>query len=351
MYILFVAPPGRARKSTTVNYAETLLHDIPKLTRAPEVVTQASLLQQLVNSSDASVYITAPEFGEFIMKSGLDMYGFLTNLFDGKRHITASTISRGHEFAEKPCINLLGATTPEWIAGNMPASVIGGGFASRVIFIYEDQVRERRLIRRGLDGAKLKRLEKCLTDDLADIALNCNGVFDLTEDAEQFIEAWYQRTADVMPANAYRMHGYYERKPAHVMKVAMLLHLAYSNELMLQLDDIKQAIEFVGRVEKNMPKVFMGVGKNPYTYDMDRIEAFIREKKHVDQKQIIRNFYSVADPSKILELLNGLVLTGSIKASPNGTGIIYSVSEGSSRSSHPEKISASDQPGTQDPDQ
>jgi hypothetical protein len=130
LYIMFVAPPGRARKTTTTDYAETLIDDIDDITKSPELITKESLLSTLINAPDTAMCIRAPEFGEFMAKSGPDMYGFLTNMYDGKKKIQVSTLSRGHEFAEKPCINLLGATTPQWIAANMPESVIGGGFAT-----------------------------------------------------------------------------------------------------------------------------------------------------------------------------------------------------------------------------
>jgi hypothetical protein len=323
LYVIFVAPPGKARKSTTINFTESLLERVPNLVRCSEIVTQAALLDQIVKAQESAIYATIPEFGEFIMKSGMDMYGFLTNLFDGKKHITATTIIRGHEFAERPCINLLAATTPEWIAGNMPASVIGGGFASRVIFIYEDTVRERRLFRRTLDQVRFKELEEDLAEDLTHIALNLKGDFELSKEAQEFFESWYMLNADKMPAESYKLHGYFERKPAHAMKIAQLYHLAYSDELCLAKKDFEFALKLLETVEVNLPKVFVGVGKNLYTFDTDRILDFITEKGKAQRREVISHFYSSAEPLKIQEILDALIAMHRIEIINNGSEFYY----------------------------
>lgn len=327
LYIMFVAGAGKARKSTTANYAEELLFEVPEVTRSPELITKESLLTTLVRSQDASMAILAPEFGEFIVKSGVEMYGFLTNMYDGKRNITASTLSRGVEFAEKPCVNLLGATTPEWLADNMPESVIGGGFASRVIFIYEERVRHRQLFYTELNHKAIDAIGEKLKEDLQHIALNINGEFELTDKAKDFMEGWYRRTADAGTADEYKMHGYYERRPAHVFKTAMLLHIAYSDELLLQKQDFEHAIALMEQLEKNLPKTFRSVGRNQYTVDMERILDFIAERGKVKKAEIHAAFRHTAMPSVLDELLDGLLSAQFITVKVEGTNTYFSTGE------------------------
>lgn len=313
LYIMFIAPPGKARKSTTANYTEDLIDYVPHITKSPEMITKESLLSQLVKSDDASMCIIAPEFGEFIVKSGPDMYGFLTNMYDGKKNISVSTLSRGSEFVEKPCVNLLGATTPEWIAANMPESVIGGGFASRVIFIFEERVRRRQLYYENLDYAVLEVIRQNLISDLKHIAEVLHGEFKIAEDAKDFMEAWYKEHADDGTESQYKLHGYFERKPAHIHKIAMLLHVAYSDELILTIKDFKEAIALLAQIEKKLPEVFQSVGKNPYTVDIKRFYRYIKEKGHVSQMELYQEFFHVAQPFQLDELLKGLIDMGQIK--------------------------------------
>jgi hypothetical protein len=306
VYILFVADPGKARKTTTANYAEDLFEIAKGITRSPELISKEALLQTLVESPDQTIAILAPEFGEFMAKSGVDMYGWLTNMYDGKRRIVAKTISRSTELAEKPCVNLLGATTPVWIAENMPESVIGGGFASRVIFIHEDTVRRRKLFYNKLDWSVLDDIQKSLSIDLARISKIKGAMEFESQETMDKIEAWYTDTADEGTAAHYKLSGYYERRPAYALKLAIILHLAYSDELVLTLQDFNEAVAILKQIEKKLPKVFEAVGKNPYVVDMNRIYDFILERKKVVKSDLYREFSHAAEQPKLDELLNAL---------------------------------------------
>lgn len=314
LYILFIAKAGRARKSTTANYTEDLLDDLEGLTMSPELITKESLLTTLVKSDDGSMCIVAPEFGEFMVKSGPEMYGFLTNMYDGKKKITASTLSRGVEFAERPCVNLLGATTPEWVADNMPASVIGGGFASRVIFIFEERVRRRQLYYESLDYEALERIRLNLVSDLDHIARNIHGEFRIEEDAKEFMEQWYRENAEAPVDSDAALDGYFERKPAHIHKIAMILHLAYSDDLTIALKDFKDAIKILAQIEKKLPDTFQSIGKNPYTLDVKNMVEWIRAKGRVTERELKRKFFNVAArPEDLNGMIKGLIDMGSIQ--------------------------------------
>lgn len=309
VYILFVAPPGRARKSTTLNYAEDLLDGLRGVTKAPTIVTQASLLNRLVTSDDSSIYVLSAEFGSFIKKSGIEMFEFLTDIFDGRKNIEASTISRGIEFAERPCVNLLGATTPKWIAENMPESVIGGGFASRVIFIYVPNVRRRQLYYRQLDHDVLDKLKKDLISDLQHIADNIKGDYDIDEEAETFMQEWYKKNADEGEKHE-KLSGYFERKPAHIHKIAMLIRASYTDNKTISLPDILSAKDLLEMLEPKLSTIFNPIGKNVHAPDMMTILEFVRERGEATGQQLKKEFFAVAAPLLLDDLLTGLVQAG-----------------------------------------
>jgi len=269
------------------------------------------------------MYIVAPEFGEFMVKSGPEMYGFLTNVYDGKKTLTASTLSRGLELAERPCVNLLGATTPEWVAENMPESAIGGGFASRVVFIYEEKVRRRKLYYDDLDFTEFEKLRGDLVEDLAHIANTIKGDFKIEPAAHKFMSEWYEANADVQGVDEYKMQGYYERRPAHIHKVAMLVHIAYADDLVLTKSDFEAAIILVKQVEKKLPQTFKAIGKNIYTLDMDRLLAYIVEKETVSRTELFAKFYHVATPNVLQDLLNGLNAMGMVDFIPSDGVMLY----------------------------
>src|SRR5882724_3611357 len=232
MYIFFISPPGQGRKTTTINYNDELLTGITGINLSAQAMTQQDLMSKLSSYKEASITIHALEFGTFYKPSQDVMIDFLTALYDGRKKFDSSTIIRGVEFASKPCVNLLAATTPIWIADNMTEGMIGGGFMSRVIPIYEEKVRRRQMFYESLDHDALARIKDRLMQDLVHLSSIGESEFVFAADAKQFFEEWYSATADKYTKEADpRLHGYFERKPAHAMKIAMLLHLAYSDEL------------------------------------------------------------------------------------------------------------------------
>lgn len=319
MYIIFVAPPGKARKTTTANYSEELLVEIKGVLRAPTAVTIEDMLRMMTEDSpDNSITVFSGEFASFVSKSEGKMYDVLTDLFDGKRSYSVGTISRGYQFTEKPCINLLAATTPDWIAGNMPESAIGGGFASRVIFVFEERVRRRQLYYEELDYSYLDSIRDDLIADLYHI-LSIEGEFAIDSEAKSFMEQWY-RALDKQISESYntRMSGFYERKPAHVHKLAMIFHLAEYDDLVLTKEDFTRAIQVIEKLEIKMPKTFQHIGKNIYVNDMSALGDFVEQRGKVTAEELYNKFVHVGTSDMIDKLLKAMAMLGKIHKVDDG---------------------------------
>ncbi len=313
LYIFFISPPGRGRKTTTMSYADDLLDEIPTVTTVAQACTQQDLMKKISDLSEPSISIRALEFGTFYKPSGDVMIDFLTALFDGRKRFDSSTLTRGLEFASKPCCNLLAATTPGWISDNMSEGLVGGGFMSRTIPIFEDTVRRRQLYYEELNHKALGKLRDDLVVDLNHLATNIEGEFKIDDDAKFFSQSWYRSTADKYEQQEdARLHGYYERKPAYAFKLAMLIHLAYSDELIITLEDFQKALAILQSVEKKMLRAYAVVGKNPYTEEMDAIVEFISERGKVEKTELLGRFYHSAEPEKLLQLVAGLVAVGKL---------------------------------------
>jgi len=330
IYTIFVAPPGKARKSTTAGYADELLGMIPNISRASTSMTKEVFLKKLADAHENSISVLSSEFAMFIQKSGPDMYDVLTDLFDGKKDISVETLSRGFEFADKPCVNLLAATTPDWISANMPETVIGGGFSSRVIFIFEPRARRYQLFYENLNTEHLDKLKQNLVDDLLYISENIAGDFEITLEGKEFMEEWYGKNAENNPNTNYRLEGYFQRKPAHIFKVAMLLKIAKGNvltsdDLKLGHTDFKEALKLLELTEKKLPETFKNIGKNEFVTDLERIQNFIAKKGSVTRKELLTEFKSVAEPEKLVSLIGGLIATEDIKLVNKDGTIYYSI--------------------------
>jgi hypothetical protein len=266
--------------------------------------------------------MTYEELGDIINKTGLEMFEFLTSMYDGKRKLESKTVSRGIEFAQAPCINMAGGTTPMWISSNLPESLIGGGFASRVIWIYEDKLRAKRMYYKDIGDVKhFDKLEQDLVHDLHHIS-SLEFEWDIEQEALDFMEDWYQNEHTSEGADR-KILGYLARKPTHIHKAAQLIHLAYSDEPILKKYDFVSAIATLERTEQNLPKVFTGVGKNVYSIDMKDIAEYIAERNTVTRQELLTDFNSAAEPEKLMQLINGLILMKSIVARLDENNNVY----------------------------
>lgn len=291
-----------------MDYADDLLANIPSVTEAADSMTQQALAKRIADTGDCSVSIRSGELGTFINPSGPVMIDFLCALWDARRKFTTDTLMRGSEFAQNPSVNMIAATTPVWIANNLSELMVGGGLTSRMIMAYEEDMRRKQLFYGELDYAKLESMKLDLITDLNTIS-NLAGEFTITDDAKEFAEEWY---VNLKMPDDYRLVGYFGRKHVHLFKVAMLLRIAYSDDLIIQKRDLEHGLRLLGVIEKKLHLAYHSVGKNPYTGEMDTLLDFIRKKGRVDRQELLAYFYPLAPMAVTLDLLAALQTMGKI---------------------------------------
>lgn len=326
IFVLFVGPQGMIKKSTTIGFAEDLLDEVKEaceLEASPDGVTIADLLQRMQNASESSLYILSSEFSTLVLKAGLGIYDILTDLYDGKKKIDEGTIGRGYIFASSPCLNFLGATTPKWIGANMTESIIGGGFGSRIIPIFEDQPRQRILYyKKRISWPKMDKLREDLIHDLKHIN-TIKGNFEIPDDAYAFMEEWYLHNSEAPPGTDSKITGFYQRQPAHIHKIAMIIHLSRSDDLILTIEDFMDAIEALNKIQPKIAGTYKAIGNNAYAIDMVSIVKYIEQKGRVSHPELLRTFHSAAEPHKLDEILTGLLQMQTISLKTDNKVVYY----------------------------
>jgi len=311
MYILFVGPPGAPRKTSTMKFAKILLDRVQDLYGGGSILTQAALMQEMSEGSlDGSIYLTVGEFSDLVMKSKSDMYEFLTSAFDGAKEIRAKTIGRGEESVQNPCINLLAASTPRWLGANLTEEQIGGGFSSRILFLFEDSARRKKLFYDSeINQEEFNVMEELLLHDLKLIA-KLEGNFKFTTVSKKLVTDWYSKH-DPSQATIH-VRGYSERKATHLLKMMMICSASRSDDMTIGKEDFYQALKFLGIIEKKLPLVFAGIGKNIYKLDQEEIlkMLLVADKRGMKTSILIKELLSVGTESQILELVSTLASAG-----------------------------------------
>lgn len=268
-FIIFVAPPGVAAKSTTLDQGMNLLKQVDGINFAPASATWQALCSNFaevqetfnVNGKDiqmSNLTIAASELGTFLDMQNREMIDMLVDMWDGKDSPwVRRTKGGGEEVVQAPWVNLAACTTPSWVMENMPQYAIGGGFTSRCIFLYADK-KEKAVAYPHSHIPKHHTITKTkLVEDLKRIA-SIKGAFTIEQAALDFGTRWYEEHTLNTPRHLRdaRLQGYAARKQSHIHKIAMCLSAAERDDRVITLQHFQAALSLLGIIEQNMMKVF-----------------------------------------------------------------------------------------------
>lgn len=246
------------------------------------------------------------------------MVVFLTDIFDSPSEWAHKTKTGGTNKIKAPYLNLIGATTPDWIAKAMPLDTVGIGLTSRIVFVFQDTPRVRPAFPTLSTDQML--LHNLLVEDLVSMG-QISGEYQLTPEAKAMYEEWYQsRIEQPNSTGDPRLNGYYERKPIHLLKLAMIIAASFRDETVIEQQDLVTSLQLFDQVELKMTKVFANVGKNPLTVDYDDIEAAIAKSGGAASfAELMGKFKHSVRKEELAEVIDTLVAMNKIVPGTNKT--------------------------------
>ena len=291
IYTVLLGPAGNG-KTTALAVAKNLIREL-SVPFSAECQTKESLVKEWVEYertfevagkkhiyTPLGIFIT--ELSHFLGPNSGHMIDFLTTVFDQDVY-DAKTKNKGNDLILGPSITMLACTTPEWVTSYLKTDIISGGFTRRAIFINEFEGKNR--IAFPESSVPQKEAAVAFTKyarELQDVA----GEFRWTDDAKAFFTKWYETY--VLPTDP-TIRSYHRTKHTQVMKVAMLVSLAESKELVLTRDHLEITIALFAGIETNLAKVFQGMGRNELNTVGTRILDIIRSNGgSISEKELLR---------------------------------------------------------------
>lgn len=303
-----------------------LLREVPGIHFGPDEVTWQSLVTTFAASSESfrigddwypqsPITILASEFGMYMDFKDTKMVNLHITLWDGRKRFEKQTKGSGNDMVEAPWINLLACTTPQWIASNMDANTIGGGFTSRCIFVYGDKKERPIAYLKNQAAFDYTGLRADLIHDLEWMANNLFGEYTLSPEAEAWGEAWYTNLWEKTYSldNQDWVNNYLARKQAHLHKLAMVVAASQRDELLITLDDLKIAETMLNSTEDSAHFVFSKVGKSEEVQQAQKILEFIQKKGEVDYRELFRFSQSYfPDAKAFVNILSSFTQAGQV---------------------------------------
>ncbi len=111
---------------------------------------------------------------------------------------------------------------------------------------------------------------------------------------------WYEDQekklkAGIFPVQDARFGGYAARRATHIKKIAMCFSASRNNEIEITLGDFEKARRILEKAERNMSKVFKGMGKSKIAELMDKVLSVVKSKKQIKRSEVLRFLYGDID--------------------------------------------------------
>lgn len=268
LYILLVGPPTSG-KTVAIDIVYDFWREAKAFHVAPKGMTTAALVDALKEADKKqliggqlieyhSLQIAAPEFGTFIHAHDLEMLANLNDIWDSPRTYGQR---RRHVNGGKPIdiihpqLNILAGAQPGFLASVMPEEAWAMGFTSRLVMVYGQEAPLVSLF----GGKPLDKMQfKTMTQQVVQLS-KAHGQFQWTPEAANEIERWYQVRLEPIPSHS-KLQNYNGRRILQFLKLIMVASCARSVstelDLVIRLEDIQRAREWLLEAEAHMPDVF-----------------------------------------------------------------------------------------------
>lgn len=335
-YIIFVAPPGIATKSTSVDMSIGILQHVEDIKFGPDSMTWQGLTMALQDAKAAvevgdiilqhsSITCAIGELGTFLKTSDSDLVSVLVDLWDCRRRMWRHRIKTGDNPITEilnPWINVIGCTTPAWMRKHFNTEIIEGGLTSRCIFVFANA--KRRLVpypSLEVQASAFYNTERRLIDDLKRIS-TLKGQYSYSPEAREWGVHWYtNHWGGSPPADiGDRYSGYLARKQTHIHKLAIVMAAAHRDELSIELEDLEEAERMVTGIEKETQELFRRIGATSQARLAQDILSFIQVSGGAEERNIWRMFMPYMSLKELKDCLAGLSASGHIIRVGSETG-------------------------------
>lgn len=341
MYTIFVAPPG-VGKSAILEYVRDYWRKLPDHRIAASSVSKASLIDELADAQRILIHpgsnpptiefhslkVIAGELTVFIPEFATEFMSVMTDIYDAGPFSERKRTAKLKLEIPHPQINFIAGTTPSSLVQLLPEGAWDQGFLSRTMLVYDARGKIQSLFaHREADRTFEKRME----DDIKEIG-NLYGEIKFTQDAANFIDEWNMNGQLPAPDHPKLQH-YLSRRAAHLLKLSQVACVSESNELVITVEHIQQAMDWLFDLEAHIPEIFKSMSNGGEGKVMEEAWHMLfqfkaRYKKGAPRSLLIK-FISQRVPSHAVERIIDLMEKADMirAVAEKGEGMLYTAKE------------------------
>ena len=249
---------------------------------AVEIPGTATLIQRV----ESCGVLVNPEATNLLGKGRKEisdrLIGYLTDMYDGDPK-AAVTVTRGVRDLGPSSLTLILGSTEEWIGTSITQALVSGGFTGRCTFVQReerDRVKYRDI---PSDHVPDPVVEAELARMLVPWMLAAPIEVVMEPDAQGWWEEWYVAHRE-MESPSSLLEGWWQRKPVHLVKVAMLLtasdlcapdlDLSRARSVPVTLKALQLAKRLLDLEQERIPKLLEHIDRAPEV----SIQQHVKEK-------------------------------------------------------------------------
>lgn len=357
IYVMFHADSG-LKKGPPVSMAKQLV----KAVGNTRIISGRSSIQGILKElgtarsipgggvvSSASAFIASSELSSSIVDDPIATT-ILTDLYDRQYNVGEwQSLLKMETFQLKdPCITMLTATNESHASSFFDKKDVSGGYFARTFIIYETKRNKANSLSYplsnppdyGASGEYLKTLSKLNGAFQSLAVLDKDDIFKYAKEIGErtiyfsesglIYEDWYKEFIETLDASATKDEtGTLNRFGDSVIKVAMLLSLAESPNLIISAEAMRGAIEICEKLVGNARKTTTGKGKDDTgngTRKLIIIEELLKRDNHMMTRiQLNKKYWMQGNVNEWDECVVSLDAAGMIKITSTGNNVIYTM--------------------------
>ena len=188
----------------------------------------------------------------------------------------------------------------------MPEGAWDQGFLSRVLIIYSGESTMTDVFAEEDFQRANDTQWDLLKNDLEHIG-NLYGKLEFTKDAADAISLWHKDRGPPRPSHPKLTH-YCSRRTAHLLKLAQIASVSRSDELIIELQDVQQGLNWLIEAEAIMPDIFkaMNVGGDSKVIEETwhyLYELWIKDRKPIPEFRVVEYVKSRAPAHSVFRIV------------------------------------------------
>ena len=322
LFVLLVGGPATG-KSIAINAAKELIRDVidpdylaPDKLTARKLTKSMSVDEKTHSKIDIEIdrmtidgkkVAFISEFAAFLRPDDQDMMTIMSDLWDCPAEFAYETAHSGEDHIYNAYLTILGATQPWWF-GKLPPTAFQQGFATRLLPVYSDEAVRQKLF---ANKNRQKREErKAVLQSLWEHMQTLKGEFEWLEAAQDRFAEWYETGEEPRPTLPL-LNDYCGRRLQMVAKLAMISAVSRTGKLLVGLEDVNRALDWLFEAEATMPMALRDAGASPWhTHEMTAVMAVANSPEPVSESEVRRMLGRYMPATMLSASIDGLVAQG-----------------------------------------